>query len=270
MSIQAVAWALDQDIPAGTAKLVLISLANRADHVTGHCWPSMDTIAREASCSVRSVHTYIGALKRNGYIDVRSGRDKSGKGRTNDYWLIMDRKGGKWDWGKTDPPDEGSPPDTPDVDEGSTPPATRAGGLSECISANSAPFADTISATVCRPEPSESNHQNPESVTESERRPSAMRTALHDPRARQADQARLKAAEQARKPKMQAVVQGTRAWAAWLQHGHNPALVTTVIHKGERARGWYFPTLFPPSATGPPVEGAEFADEFDDQTVEVE
>jgi Helix-turn-helix domain len=278
MSIQAVAWALDQDIPAGTAKLVLISLANRADHVTGHCWPSIDLIAKEASCSPRSVHTYIGALKRNGYIDVRSGRGKAGKGRTNDYWLIMDRPASPWDWGKG--PAEGDP-DPLDIDDAETLSATVADTETQHLSANPAHFADTLSATGCRAEPSDSEPS--ESSVKGRvgfklpippRRPLAAPQALvpgYDPKARQADIARLKAIEAASKAKLVPVIEGTRAWNAHLAAGHPPSLVCNILtNEGQVRRGWCFPTLFPPKSTGPPPPdrdeelGAELARELDE------
>jgi hypothetical protein len=264
MSIQAVAWALEQDIP-GTAKLVLISLANRADHVTGHCWPSMERIAKEASCSRRSVFTYIGALKRHGYVEVQSRRGVEGAQRTNDYWLVIGGNYLPWPKPKRKRGVVVTDDDDPqDIDE------TNEACADVAHSENppeSAPIAPGLCATSLPTiEPSDSNHQSPESVTESERRPSAMRTAHHDPTARRQHQAKLKAAEQARKPKMVPVIQGTDAWAAWLRHGHKPTLVTTVIMKnGGAKRGWYFPDLYPPKSTGPPIEGAEFADEFDQE-----
>ena len=65
MSIQAVAWALDQDLPA-RPKLVLVSIANHASHTDGYCWLKAETIAQEAACTPRSVYTYIGGLVRTG------------------------------------------------------------------------------------------------------------------------------------------------------------------------------------------------------------
>src|SRR5947209_1766223 len=120
MSIQAVAWALEQDFsyttPRGRqtsahgAKLVLISLANHADHVSGHCWPSGKTIARESSCSEKSVYRLVAALERNGFIDIKRARGPDGKQRSNNYWIRFDRKPGPWQFFAEDDSDDGDQP----------------------------------------------------------------------------------------------------------------------------------------------------------------
>src|SRR5262249_4583791 len=100
MSIQAVAWVLAQsgeDLP-GTARLVLIALANHADHTSGHCWPSIETIAKEAGCGDRTASRYLGALRRNGFIEVRQTQRKNGKFRSNDYWIVFERKPAPWQY----------------------------------------------------------------------------------------------------------------------------------------------------------------------------
>lgn len=51
MSIQAVAWVLEHSKSKGTARLVLIALANRVGREDGECWPSMRTIASDAGVS---------------------------------------------------------------------------------------------------------------------------------------------------------------------------------------------------------------------------
>ena len=88
MSIQAVAWALDQDLPA-RPKLVLVAIANHADHTNGYCWLKAETIAREASCSPRSVYNFVGALVRNGYMRKALRKGEDGKQRANDYWIMF-------------------------------------------------------------------------------------------------------------------------------------------------------------------------------------
>jgi hypothetical protein len=256
MSIQAVAWALEQEIP-GTAKLVLISLANRADHVTGHCWPSMERIAKEASCSKRSIHTYISALKRNGFLDVRSGRGKTGGAHTNDYWLLMDRSPAPWDFGKR--LDDHDPEDPEDISE--------VADEDERLSANIAHSSHTVCATrlptkPSLPEPSEDS----ESLT-SQSAPKP--PADFDPNARKAEIARQRAADEARsKNKIEPVIQGTKAWGLWVAHGHKPGLVTWVIVKGKQHRGWYFPSLFPPKSTGPPSSKSPLMTPQDEEELE--
>ena len=69
------------------------------------------------------------------------------------------------------------------------------------------------------------------------------------------------------------VCEGTRAWDAWMRvkrvNGRYWNMTKVVVVNGERRTGWYFPTLFPPAATGPPPPPAEpettmdaMADEF--------
>jgi hypothetical protein len=55
------------------------------------------------------------------------------------------------------------------------------------------------------------------------------------------------------------VIEGTRAWRAWTsamtrERAIRWTLTTTHVVDGKSRRGWWFPALFPPSATGPPSE----------------
>src|SRR5690349_3688223 len=95
MSIQAVAWALDQDLPA-RPKLVLVSIANHANHTDGYCWLKVETIAAEASCSERAVYNFIGDLIRNGFIRKAPRKGEDGKQRANDYWILINRPAAEW------------------------------------------------------------------------------------------------------------------------------------------------------------------------------
>lgn len=95
MSIQAVAWALDQDLPA-RPKLVLVSIANHANHTDGYCWLKAETIAAEASCSPRAVFNFVGDLIRNGYLRKAPRRATDGRQRANDYWIMFAREPVKW------------------------------------------------------------------------------------------------------------------------------------------------------------------------------
>jgi Helix-turn-helix domain len=87
MSIQAVAWALDQDIRDPLAKLILISLANHADHTTGFCYPPMKLIAKEASCDRRTVIRKLPLLTDAGYIRIVP--DREGKQRLAHYYQLL-------------------------------------------------------------------------------------------------------------------------------------------------------------------------------------
>lgn len=95
MSIQAVAWALEQDIPA-RPKLVLVALANHANHVDGYCWLRVETIAQEAACGERSVPRFIDALAKYGYVRKVPRRAEDGRQRANDYWLLFRSEKVSW------------------------------------------------------------------------------------------------------------------------------------------------------------------------------
>lgn len=61
-------WTFEQDIKP-SAKLVLLSLANRANEEHGfRAWPSREQIARDTTMSVRSVQRQLNWLAENGYI----------------------------------------------------------------------------------------------------------------------------------------------------------------------------------------------------------
>jgi hypothetical protein len=96
MTIQSLAWAFDQNVP-GNAKLVLLALANRADHHTGKVDFDASAIAAESSVSARSLPRYLGALRRNEYIAEE--QIKQGDGGKF-YWLLFSREiAMPWSWG---------------------------------------------------------------------------------------------------------------------------------------------------------------------------
>lgn len=67
MSIQAVAWAIDQKAGSAAGKVVLLCLANYADE-DGKCWPSQETIAAETELSERSVREWLQKLEEAGLL----------------------------------------------------------------------------------------------------------------------------------------------------------------------------------------------------------
>ncbi len=91
MSIQAVAWVLEQYIPLPGPKLVLVALANHVGHVSGTCFPRVELIAQEASLSIRSVQRHLGWLEKNGFIKIER-RFAQGRQTSNIYTLLMPRK----------------------------------------------------------------------------------------------------------------------------------------------------------------------------------
>ncbi|MGY4294601.1 hypothetical protein ACVWXN_002696 [Bradyrhizobium sp. i1.4.4] len=88
MSIQAVGWALDQEIRDPWAKLILISLANHADHTTGLCWPSMRLIGKESSCRRETVLRKLPELEAAGFIQIIKAR-KGDRRRVHTYRLLL-------------------------------------------------------------------------------------------------------------------------------------------------------------------------------------
>jgi hypothetical protein len=89
MSIQAVAWALDQDIPNAGLKLVLIALCNHADKGSGELFLRHSTVEKEASMSRSSVQRHVKMLADLGIIEIGSTFDASGRQAANSYRIIF-------------------------------------------------------------------------------------------------------------------------------------------------------------------------------------
>ena len=87
MSIQAVAWVLEQNIPDQGAKLVLISLANAYNAKSGRCFPSIEQIMIEASCSRATVKRKLSWLAENGWIESTNTFDRTGRQLSNSYTI---------------------------------------------------------------------------------------------------------------------------------------------------------------------------------------
>lgn len=77
MSIQAVAWAIDQKTGSAAGKVVLLCLANYADE-EGKCWPKQETIAAETELSERSVREWLQKLEDAGLISREKRRRDDG------------------------------------------------------------------------------------------------------------------------------------------------------------------------------------------------
>lgn len=93
MSIQAVAWALEQCITDSAAKLVLLSLCNAHNGDTGLCKPTKSRIAAEASVSVETVTRKLKYLVENGWIESIPSFDSTGRQTANTYRLIIEGEG---------------------------------------------------------------------------------------------------------------------------------------------------------------------------------
>ena len=280
MSIQAVAWALEQDLPA-RPKLVLVAIANHADHRTGYCWLNAETIAAEASCAHRSVWRFVGSLIRNGYLRREKKRGADGKQRSNDYWITFGRVENPWDEraGLGDDAeiedcevaDEiGGQPDTAqDTAQDMAPPGDRESpGPSASLSPGESDF-EPVDKPVESLGPSDSrvthksldepSKTNPKEEIENEKK--AEVNFSKPPRSYKAPAVKPEPQGAIAHPKAEQifVYEGSRAFVAWSAHmarknnlrEWNLTCWKTV--DGKRRSGWYFPSLFPP-ATAPPGE----------------
>lgn len=264
MSIQAVAWALEQELPA-RPKLVLVAIANHANHVDGYCWLKAETIAREAACTPRSVYNFVGALIRNGFIRKAIRKGDDGKQRANDYWIEFEREEKPWEHGAHVEPDaavdeppeseasEAVPQDVVEPDEpracGETPePSERHDTRRpvEMSSGSPGPHASTFTRKRIA-EPSESN---PKASSAGAR----VRSAA--PRAYRPPPPQPMGADTEHKSKPVFVYLGTPAYEAWAKVKAKESglskwqLYTRSCIDGQWHTGWYFPTLFPPGQQG--------------------
>ena len=270
MSIQAVAWALEQDLPA-RPKLVLVAIANHANHVDGYCWLKVATIAREAACQPRSVYNFVGALVRNGYIRKQLRKGDDGKQRATDYWILFDREEKPWDQdaqlGADEADGEASDSDlSPTDDTTSSEPMERhaSGENAEPDACDDTRQPVEMSSGACGPvappcrryseEPSKTN---PKASSASARVHDAALRAYRPPPPQPVG------ADPALPTKQVFVFDNTPAYQAWakrmaIDHGlRSWNLTTRMLIDGQWRTGWYFPTLFPPetapAATGPPI-----------------
>ncbi len=271
MSIQAVAWALEQQIPAGP-KLVLVALANHADHSSGLCWPSVTLIAHEASCSPRAVYRFVADLTRNGFVSVEKKRGKDGKQRSNNYWILFDRL--PLDWSAVPPShaQDAEESNTADQDvAGSTVQEDEPSDSQSPGEIRPAEVPEMSMTPGVKDEPGDSESPGPsdsgvtrKSLPEPSSVEPSRRAALraggvphgYDPRARPTARVSAAAEEARRRSQPVFVIEGTRAYEAWakvkaIENGVSRwHLTTTQIVDGKSLRGWHFPTLFPPASMG--------------------
>lgn len=273
MSIQAVAWALEQDLPQGP-KLVLVSIANHADHTNGYCWLKAETIAQEASCSPRSVWRYVGGLVRNGYVRKTPRKSDEGKQRANDYWMMFGREAKPWDWAahlddetgaeETGERSEGDPQDVVEPyanlahGDGGDPCATA--GTRQPVEKHQVAHGPCATAGTPR-ESLEPSKTNPKIDSRAREGGYVPRTYRPPPSPSEP----LGAVLADKEAKLIFVYQGTEAWRAWIDHirkteGRTWTLARTQVIDGKTRSGWWWPSLFPPSSqsqtksTGPPPD----------------
>lgn len=95
MSIQAVSFVLDSDVPEVAAKMLLVCLANAHNNETGLCCPSVNRLAEESNMSRRSVQRWIKWLDENGFVEVIEVTSSSGRQQSNSYRLVGFYRGAK-------------------------------------------------------------------------------------------------------------------------------------------------------------------------------
>lgn len=85
MSVQLIAWAFAQKTGSPTRKAVLLALANRANHDSGLCCPSIDRLAKETDLSRRSVFRALADLEEAGFIQRVRRQRENGSDTSNEY-----------------------------------------------------------------------------------------------------------------------------------------------------------------------------------------
>lgn len=279
MSIQAVAWALDQKLPA-RPKLVLVSIANHANHTDGYCWLRIDTIAAEASCSERAVFNFLGALVRNGFVRKAQRRADDGRQRANDYWILLDRDPDR-DWikdavGEPDEAEDVAGDADADMPPEHTDPQDDGDGLHAVQSAETAPVPVEKPARAVGPTAPACSHidsAEPSKIKPEEsaraRPPYRPRAYVPPPPPRPPAQGEVLSADPS---KAIFVFYPSDAYDAWARHESTRSrlgfdvngrprwkLTTTKVVDGKAKQGWYFPTLYPPSHADPPQESEKKA-----------
>jgi len=76
MSVQAMTWAFDQELPCAH-KFVLVALCDAVDS-DGKCWPSQATLARKCGLSRQYVNKVLADLERDGWIAIEGRKTKTG------------------------------------------------------------------------------------------------------------------------------------------------------------------------------------------------
>ncbi|MFU3247734.1 MULTISPECIES: helix-turn-helix domain-containing protein [Pseudomonas aeruginosa group] len=87
MSIKAMNWAWEQQLPP-VPKLTLLALADNADD-HGYCWPKMRTIAAKCCTSERTIQRTIKSLLGTGLLYKAARFDGSGRQVSNSYTLAL-------------------------------------------------------------------------------------------------------------------------------------------------------------------------------------
>ena len=89
MSVGAISWAFNLELPSAGQKLTLLAICNYADE-RGEAWPSQERLAKDTSQTDRAVRGHLAALEKAGIIRRKKRYDGKGK-RTSDL-ITINRK----------------------------------------------------------------------------------------------------------------------------------------------------------------------------------
>jgi biotin operon repressor len=119
MSVKVMGWVWDQSIEPAAKKMVLLAIADHADHDGDNAWPSVSRIARMVGINARNAQRYIRQLEEEGYLII--GQQRGGNMNTPDdrrpnlYRVVL--RGGA---GDTPESERGGAGDTPRGGAGDT------------------------------------------------------------------------------------------------------------------------------------------------------
>jgi len=88
MSLRAMIWAFDQKVGSTPAKLVLLKLADHADH-SGRCFPAIAHLAEHCEMHRSTVIRHLRKLEDLGFLNVKRSQHE---GTSNTYMLAMNRE----------------------------------------------------------------------------------------------------------------------------------------------------------------------------------
>jgi hypothetical protein len=92
MSVTAMAWVWENSQSGGTDRLVLLAIADSADHDGSNAFPAVATIAKKCQVSARTVQRSIRTLVEMGELEVseQAGHGSRADRRPNLYRVVMD------------------------------------------------------------------------------------------------------------------------------------------------------------------------------------
>ena len=119
MSVKIMGWVWDQKIKPPAKKMVLLAVADHADHDGDNAWPSVGRIARMVGINPRNAQRYIRQLEEEGYLVIvqqRGGNMNTPDDRRPNLYRVVLRNGA----GDTPESERGGAGDTPRGGAGDT------------------------------------------------------------------------------------------------------------------------------------------------------